>query len=563
MSYGNNDTVIYFTEEGEFKTIGIIGDNGKGKTSIYDAIFLALFDTPYRKLNKSDIVNRDNKKDAYVAIEFLNNGKHYIIERGINPTFVKITCDNVEQKLDAHSRDIQKLIETQIIGVNEKIFRLIFMVGIGMFTSFFELGIEERRVIFEFILGINVLSVMLEKTKKKNTKVNNEIEDLKRQIERQVELKDVYIKKIEDINNINKTTDFKKEIKELQKNIELNQKALSKINITEIESKQKTLSEKLKTIQKEKEEVISSIRENKLLSSQHKEMLEFFMNNDFCPVCTQPISEGFKKSKIEQEDKAINVNKKNKAKLKKKEDLITDSIEDTLEEINGVVDELRTKESIESEIKNITKTIEQYKKKETKNTKDTQVVIEEIQQQIKDKKKEIKELANRGNSLSTESYYNGIMVDILGDKGIKKYVYTIILKKINRYINEYISQFSSNMRVCITPDLKSFFYERKGDNIQYKSFSNGEKLVANFSFIFGTLRFLEDFYGFKSNFLFFDEILDTSLDSKNKRFLIETLEKFEKNIIIISHDHELSSIFNECYLIDKEDGFSVMDKFNS
>jgi DNA repair exonuclease SbcCD ATPase subunit len=180
LSYGNNNTTFEFGDIYNYKTIGIIGKNGNGKTSIFDALFYAFFNKPYRKINLTDLINRENGRDLYVAVEFKANGHQYKIERGMTTAtakskMIKIWVDGKEENLDAHSKDIQRYIETQIIGVNEKIFRLIFMIGLGSFTSFFEHSLPERRAILEFIVGINVLSVMLKKVKKPILKIRQRL----------------------------------------------------------------------------------------------------------------------------------------------------------------------------------------------------------------------------------------------------------------------------------------------------------------------------------------------------------------------------------------------------
>lgn len=559
LSYGNNNTTIEFTEENVYKTIGIIGKNGKGKTTIYDVIFLALFDTPFRDISKNKLLNRENKKDGYVKIEFVNNGKNYIIERGLGPSFVKIWCNDVEQKLDGHSRDIQKFIETKIIGINEKLFRLIFMIGSGVFTSFFEFGIDDRRKIFEFMLGINILTVMLEKIKKTNKQVNSDIEHLKAQIEKEVELKSIHESKIEDLNEL-QTKTFSEEIKDLKKNLKSCEKILKKIDINKIKENQEKNQKKLDELNKEREEWLLQLKENNVHISTNAKMLNFLLKNDNCPTCTQPIDEKFKKGKIKENETDIKKLEEDNLKIQAELDKVKVEIKDLNDVFNEIMEEMRTHKTTTSDMERIQKNITKYEDKTESISKDSSKQIQKIKKTIKEKNKKIKELAQIGQDLTDKAYYNGFLIDILGDKGIKKYVYDIVFKKINKYINFYMSEFLFTYKVKINSNLSSFFYAMRGDEIEYKTFSNGEKMIINFSFIFGVLKFLEEFYGFKSNFLFFDEILDTSLDATNKSFLMEALEKFQKNIVIISHDHELSSIFNECYIVDKVDKFSYLKK---
>ena len=113
---------------------------------------------------------------------------------------VYIEAEGEEEDLDAHANDIQKYIETQVIGVNEKLFRLIFMVGLGVFKSFFTYGIADRRNIFEFMVGINILSIMAKKIKKFNSKIEVKKNSIESKIEEFKRLEEVYVQKLKDVN---------------------------------------------------------------------------------------------------------------------------------------------------------------------------------------------------------------------------------------------------------------------------------------------------------------------------------------------------------------------------
>lgn len=566
LSYGNNDTVFEFGDIYNHETIGIIGKNGNGKTSIFDALFYGLYNKPYRKVNLSDLVNRDNNSDMYVSVEFVANGHEYMIERGMSSKakskLIKIWVDGKEENLDAHSKDIQKYIETQIIGVNEKIFRLIFMIGLGSFASFFEHSLPERRAILEFIVGINVLSVMLKKIKKIHSTDTANYEKLKLKVEQLIETRDLYKQKITDMESIQKTTDYTKDIKKLEREINIITKELEKINKDELEKDIKNIQIEINKIEKDLKEWISELKENEVFLKQNIELISFFDENDVCPTCTQSITDGFKKEKVEnlkhENNDLIKENKKINSKIE--EFNITKEKEE--KKISDLDDKIFKLKELQRDLKHNNENYVTYKEKQRQITEDSDRIISDIQTKLTEKRLEIKKIVKDGKNIARSLEVNGVIVEILGDNGIKKYIYDIILRQINKYINEYICEFNFNKKLKIKSDLSEMFYHRIGDNIQYASFSNGEKLIVNFSFIFGMLRFIEEFYGFKSNFLFFDEILDTSLDVDNKTFLLDNLKKFDKNIIIISHDFTLSSLFNRCYVVTKEDDFSTITLHN-
>jgi len=563
MSYGNINTTFEFGDIYNYKTIGIIGKNGNGKTSIFDALFYALFNKPYRKINLTDLINRENGRDLYVAVEFRANGHQYKIERGMSTAsakskMIKIWVDGKEENLDAHSKDIQRYIETQIIGVNEKIFRLIFMIGLGSFTSFFEHSLPERRAILEFIVGINVLSVMLKKVKKTNSEDSATVEKLKNKIEQQIKTREIYEEKVTDIKKLQESTDYTNDIDKLEKLIKQINSEIEKINVEKLKLDIEALNSDIEKIEEKRDVWINDLKQNKIFLKQNIDLLSFFEKNDVCPTCTQPITGEFKEDKIE--DLSSN-NTKLEKNIKKTQKNIDE--EETLKkekdaEIQNLNEKILKFKDLRKDLKNNQTTKESFIEKQRLAKEDSTKIIDEINEKLQDIKKDIKALAKEGKELSKVLDINKIIIETLNDDGVKKYIYDIILKQINKYINNYITEFNFNAKVKIESDLSEFFFHRIGENIQYASFSNGEKLIVNFSFVFGLLKFIEEFYGFKSNFLFFDEILDTSLDKDNKTFLLETLKRFDKNIIIISHDYTLDSLFNECYIVSKEDGFSIL-----
>ena len=71
----------------------IIGTNGAGKSTILDALTFALFNKPFRKINKPQLVNSVNEKDCQVEVEFDIKNKEYKIVRGLKPAKFEIWID--------------------------------------------------------------------------------------------------------------------------------------------------------------------------------------------------------------------------------------------------------------------------------------------------------------------------------------------------------------------------------------------------------------------------------------------------------------------------------------
>ena len=65
LSTGNQFTQVDFLE---YQTNLIVGTNGAGKSTILDALTFALFNKPFRKINKSQLVNTTNEKKLLLRL---------------------------------------------------------------------------------------------------------------------------------------------------------------------------------------------------------------------------------------------------------------------------------------------------------------------------------------------------------------------------------------------------------------------------------------------------------------------------------------------------------------
>ena len=75
LSTGNQWTQIEFEKN---DTTLIIGTNGAGKSTVLDALTFVLFNKPFRKINKPQLVNTTNEKDCKVEIEFDVGTRQYL-----------------------------------------------------------------------------------------------------------------------------------------------------------------------------------------------------------------------------------------------------------------------------------------------------------------------------------------------------------------------------------------------------------------------------------------------------------------------------------------------------
>ena len=115
LSTGNQWTEIDLNKKSN--TV-IIGTNGAGKSTMLDALTFVLFNKPFRKITKSQLVNAANEKDCTVEIEFTTSGFDWKIVRGIKPNVFEIWRDDELLNQNSAVNDQQKWLEENVLKLN-------------------------------------------------------------------------------------------------------------------------------------------------------------------------------------------------------------------------------------------------------------------------------------------------------------------------------------------------------------------------------------------------------------------------------------------------------------
>ena len=157
LSSGNTFTEIDFQQH---HTNLIIGTNGAGKSTMLDALTFVLFNKPFRKINKPQLINSTNERECVVEIEFCINSREYLVRRGIKPNVFDIVVDGSPLHREADDRANQKILEENILKVNYKSFTQIVILGSSTFVPFMQLTTANRREVIEDLLDIRIFSAM-------------------------------------------------------------------------------------------------------------------------------------------------------------------------------------------------------------------------------------------------------------------------------------------------------------------------------------------------------------------------------------------------------------------
>ena len=198
LSTGNQFSEISLN--GNDQTTLIIGSNGSGKSTVLDALTFSLFNKPYRKISKSQLVNSTNEKDCRVELEFSIGTTSWKIIRGIKPNIFEIWRDDKLLDQSSSANDQQKWLEQNVIKMNYKSFTQIVILGSSTFIPFMQLTAPNRRDVIEDLLDIRIFTAMNNILKDKIRVVKEDVRtlDLKKEsLNDKVDMQQKFIDEVE------------------------------------------------------------------------------------------------------------------------------------------------------------------------------------------------------------------------------------------------------------------------------------------------------------------------------------------------------------------------------
>ena len=115
LSTGNQYSEINF--QGTSTTL-IVGANGSGKSTVLEALTFSLFNKPFRKISKGQLVNSTNEKDCNVELEFSVGTIKWKVIRGIKPNIFEIYRDGKLLDQSHNANEQQKWLDQNVLKMN-------------------------------------------------------------------------------------------------------------------------------------------------------------------------------------------------------------------------------------------------------------------------------------------------------------------------------------------------------------------------------------------------------------------------------------------------------------
>lgn len=552
--------------------------NGVGKSTIADALYFALFGTTIRELSKDLIVNSFTKKKCEVVLTFsIENGNgisEYRIVRTINPTkcFLTRNGEDVTRSTMAKTNEyIQKLVLS-----NGKIFQNSVIMTINNTVPFMAQSKIDKRKFIESILSLEIFSDMLSKAREEHNGLKKDYEVLFTKVEgiekgykfnkeqldtfedQKKQKVETLVKKIEE--NKQKIEDLNKDVKTLPDDV------LQKLN-----AKEEQCNTDLKDIQKKYKsayEVLADVKSK--ISHIESQLKEIEKVGAICTTCKRAYSEDDINHK-EANKKELNTKLKELSKDLKSSQEALDAvnaeqskkekeIKDIQDKRNVVKDVLNNNKNIETKISFINDSIQEVLKEIDQVKGQTNQALESVVKELEEKlltgKKDLETLEHNLDVLECVKF-------VVSEEGVKSYIVKKILAVLNARMAHYLEQLHANCLCQFNEYFDEIITDEKGELKSYFNFSGGERkridLACLFSFL--DIRRMQGEVHFST--IFYDELLDSSLDDKGVELVLKILReralKHNENCYIITHrGNAITTQVDNIVFLEKRNNFTYL-----
>jgi hypothetical protein len=206
--------------------------------------------------------------------------------------------------------------------------------------------------------------------------------------------------------------------------------------------------------------------------------------------------------------------------------------------------------NLEKKILEQKKEIESLKNLNIKENDDTEL----YEKKLKDIKIKIDELVSKMEILENVKF-------ALSEEGIKSFVVNKMLKLLNGKISHYLKEMNSNITVQFDQYFEESIKNERNKPTMYFNYSGAERKAIDLAIMFAFIDILKMQTNINYNIQFYDELLDTSLDSSGVETVVKILNSFVDNenygIYVISHRKECSKMSTgEVVFLEKENGIT-------
>lgn len=582
LSIGRNPVIVDF-KQGVNLITGLNHDkedskNGVGKSSVLDGLYFALFGSTIRDISKDLIVNSTNKEKCEVILNLqitCSSGTNtYVITRTIQPNKCTITKDGVDVTRSTLPKTNEYI--QQLINSTGKIFQNSVVMSINSTVPFMAQTKVDKRKFIESVLKLEVFSEMLVKVREEHSELKRDYEVMYARLQSTEKSLQTNKQQLDlfEITKQSRIADSDRRIQDAQKNIEALRKQIVSIPSdieTKIHEKELELDTELDNAEdkynKINSDVIGLNAELNLVNSEIKDIEKV---GAVCNSCKRPYPENDTKHREESKKtlqlkhnkintKLLTLRKTLEEALKNRND-VKDKIKKLSSKKEGIVVYMEKNRDSTNKISFIQVNIKQHEDDKTKIAAECNSLLEKT---VTDLTGDFTTQSESLNTIDSKLSVLECVKFVVSEEGVKSYIVKKILKILNTRLAYYLDELQAN---CIC-QFDEFFDEKitdeKNEEKSYFNFSGGERKRIDLACLFAFLdiRRMQGDINFST--IFYDELLDSSLDDKGVELVVKVLRerqiKHNESCYIITHrSNALNSKVDSTLTLEKRNGFTYI-----
>lgn len=352
----------------------------------------------------------------------------------------------------------------------------------------------------------------------------------------------------------------KKDINVIEENIKKKNKEIEDIlkQIEEEKSVMATLEESQNTLNNKKKEYDKVVTENSKIEWQINQL-------------NQTIKD--KEQELTQNKKAL---KDVSFVISSKKEEIAKVSQDSIETLRTKIKQVQNRRNAIQELINEVKEIEAHNKLCRERLDDTKKSIETTTKNLQEvegsefpdtntlnsKKKDLVKQEHSLNHMKERIDILSLAKLVFSEEGVKSFLVKKILDTLNSYIGKYLKLLDAPCIVKFNELFEDEIYNLRNVESSYWNFSGAERKMIDLSIMFAFIDIMKVTGRVNFNTIMFDELLDSSVDSKGIELIINILKdrvsSYGEAIYVISHRKEISTMFNgEVVFLQKKNGLTT------
>ena len=545
----------------------IIGTNGMGKSSIPLIIEEALYNKNSKGIKKADIPNRYINDGYSITLSFTKDEDRYEIDITRKST-IKVKLLKNGTDISSHTATNTYKSIQELIGVDFKTFSQIVYQNTNASLQFLTATDTNRKKFLIDLLHLDNYVALFETFKSSArtsaleiAKLTGEVEMVEKWLDSN-DLKDTTILPMLDLEI--ETDEDEKQLRSLSLELlnisEKNKKIstnntykdlLSKINIDEVQRLPPLQRQSYDTLQAE----VGELRATQSFLTKEIDKLE--ATPDVCSSCGQKIPKdsfkdlleshatalGTTKQKLRSATALVKEIKENNKELDRREKLESEWRELYRSIDNSLPSEIIEKEDLQEQISDVSLRIDKAKKKideimkenEKRTLSNNRISI--IQAQRDSFVEKLNDASEKLSEVETLNSNLEVLKKAFSTNGLIAYKIENLVKELEELTNTYLAELSDGrftLEFIVVNDKLNVQVTDNENVVDILALSSGELARVNTATLLAIRKLMSSISKSRLNVLFLDEVTNV-LDDAGREKLVEVLLKEELNTYVVSH----------------------------